>query len=79
MTDKNKDHNGLTMTGSLNTGTIDNPYNSYGLLAFINAVVDKFPSLKSVVTSYNINTGVLFTPQIISLLDGEISRDPGLS
>lgn len=78
MTDKNKDHNGLMMTGALSTGITDNPYSSYGLLAYINAVVDKFPSLKSVVTSYNINTGVLLTPQVISLLDGEISRDPGI-
>lgn len=78
MSDKNKDYSSLTASGALNIGTTDNPYSSYGLLAYINAVVDKFPSLKSLVTSYNINTGVLFTPQIISLLDGEISRDPGI-
>ena len=78
MTDRNKDHGDQSLPGTIHSVTRDNPYSNYGLLAYINAVVDKFPSLKSVVTSYNINTGVLFTPQVISLLDGEISRDPGI-
>ena len=55
----------------------NNPYADYGLLAFIGSLMDKFPSIKELTTT-GINTATLFTPQIISTLDGEITRNPGI-
>lgn len=76
--DHTKDHTGQTTGVGPKTGNEGNPYSNYGLLAYLSTVIDKFHSLRSFVQSHNVNTAILFTPQVISLLDGEISRDPGI-
>ena len=76
--DHTKDHTGQTMGVGPKTGSEGNPYSNYGLLAYLSTVIDKFHSLRSFVQSHNVNVAILFTPQVISLLDGEISRDPGI-
>ena len=73
-----KDHTGQTTSVGLRTSNEGNPYSSYGLLAYLSTVIDKFHSLRSFVQSHNVNIAILFTPQVISFLDGEISRDPGI-
>lgn len=76
--DHTKDHTGQTTGVGPKTGNEGNPYSNYGLLAYLSTVIDKFHSLRSFVQSHNVNVAILFTPQVISLLDGEISRDPGI-
>ncbi len=74
-----RDFSGLTTAGTLKVGDgSKNPYSEYGLLAFIGAIVDNFKSLGEVVQQYNLNSATLFTPQILNLLDSEITRNPGV-
>ena len=56
----------------------NNPYSTYGVLAFVSTIIDKFPSIKEYVASSAVNTATLFVPQSLSYLDGDISRNPGL-
>lgn len=66
------EHNSSTLRND------NNPYADYGLLAFIGSMMDKFPSIKELTTATGVNTATLFTPQIISMLDGEIARNSGI-
>lgn len=78
MTENNKDFTGTSGTERLRVGGENNPYVNYGLLAYVAAMIDRFPSIRDLVVSTNINTATLFTAQVISTLDGEISRNPGV-
>lgn len=78
MTENNKDFTGTSATDRQRVGNENNPYANYGLLAYVAAMIDRFPSIRDLVASTNINTATLFTAQVISTLDGEISRNPGV-
>lgn len=80
MNEHSKDLSDRTFTGSLKISSQleSNPYAAYGVLAFVLSVFDRFSSIREFVTQTGVNTATLFTPQVIGILDGEISRNPGL-